>query len=201
MINLLPPEMKQSYRYARRNRRLIFWSGAFLVAIIGVAVLTGSGLAVMNRSIDTHQTDIAAIEGRLTSQDLAGTKKEVTAISTNLNLMVGVLSKQVLFSELLTQLASITPPNVILTNLSISQTVTAIDVTARATDYNAATQLQVNLADPNNQIFSSADIVDINCSSANAEGIAATYPCTVTIKALFVSDNPFLFINTGKAGQ
>jgi Tfp pilus assembly protein PilN len=201
MINLLPPEMKQSYRYARRNRQLVFWSAAFLVAITGVAILTGSGLAVMNRSINTHKTDIAAIETRLTSQNLSGTKKEVTAISTNLNLMVGVLSKQVLFSELLTQLANITPPNVILTNLSISQTVSAIDVTARATDYNSAAQLQTNLADPNNKIFSSADIVDINCSGATAEGNAATYPCTVTIKALFVSDNPFLFINTNKVGQ
>jgi Tfp pilus assembly protein PilN len=115
--------------------------------------------------------------------------------------MVGVLSKQVLFSELLVQLGSITPPNVVLTNLSISQTASAIDVTARATDYNSAAQLQANLADPDNKIFSSADIVDISCSSASAEGLAAAYPCTGTVKALFVKDNPFLFINTNKARQ
>jgi Tfp pilus assembly protein PilN len=199
MINLLPPEMKRSYRYARRNRRLVFWSLAFVAAIAGVGVITGSGQLVMSRSIDAHKTDIANIEAGLASQDLAGTQREVTAVSSNLNLMVNVLSKQVLFSELIVQLGNITPPNVILTNLSISQTAGAIDITARATDYNSAAQLQANLAGPGNEIFSKADIVDINCSGSDTEGIAASYPCTVTIKALFASDNPFLFIN--KAAQ
>lgn len=201
MINLLPSDLKQSYRYARRNRRLIRWSLAFLLAIVGVAALTTSGLLIMDKSIDTHKTEVAAIQSRLQSQDLTGTQKEVTAMSNNLKLMVSVLSSEILFSKLLVQLGNTTPPNVVLTSLAISQTAGAIDVTARAKDYTSAAQLQANLADPDNKIFSKADIVTINCSSTDAKGIAATYPCTVTIKALFADNNPFLFINTNKAAR
>jgi Tfp pilus assembly protein PilN len=204
MINLLPSEMKQNYRYARRNRRLLYWAVALVVAITGVAAITAGGLLLMGRSINQNRTDIAAIEARLNTQDIIGTQKEIGTISNNLKLMVTVLSKEVLFSKLLVQLGNTIPANVILTNLSISQTEGAIDITARAVDYNAAAQLQANLADPGNKIFSKADIVNITCSSATGPGenkAAANYPCTTTIKALFASDNPFLFIHTPKAGQ
>lgn len=204
MINLLPLKMKQNYRYARRNRRLMYWIVAVLVAIIGVAAITTAGILMMNRSIDQNKADIATIEARLTNQDVTGTQKEIGEISNNLKLMVTVLSKEVLFSKLLVQLGNIIPPNVVLTNLSISQTEGAIDITARAADYNAAAQLQANLADPSNKIFSKADIVNITCSStpgSNNNKATSAYPCTVTLKALFSSDNPFLFINTPKAGR
>ncbi len=198
MINLLPPQLKQSYRYARRNRRLAFWILALCVAIAGIAIFTGSGLIAMNASIQKQKTETADIQSRLEGQDLAGTEKEVTAVSNNLKLMVNVLSKQVLFSKLLVQLGSVTPPNVALTNLSVSQAAGAMDITARSTNYNAAAQLQANLADPGNKIFSKADIVNINCSTTTTSdaGVFAAYPCTITIKALFASNNPFLFINT-----
>lgn len=203
MINLLPPDLKQNYRYARRNRRLVFWAFAFLAGIVGAAILTGSGLIIMNRSINTNKTEITAIEDRLASQNSSNAQKEVKAISNNLKLMVTVLSKEILFSKLLVQLGNTTPPNVVLTNLSISQAESAIDITARATNYNAAAQLQANLADPANKIFSKADIVNISCADTrtSTKGISTSYPCTVTIRALFADDNPFLFINTGKAGQ
>lgn len=202
MINLLPPETKQSYKYARRNRRLLFWTFAFLIAIGGVIFLTGVGLLAMNNSIDHNKEEIAQLDARLTSEDLAGTQKQVTAISGNLKLMANVLSKEILFSELLTRLGTITPPGVVLTNLSISQTagaIGAIDVTARSVDYGGAARLQANLADPNNQIFSKADTISISCGGSETTGIAASYPCTISIRALFAEDNPFLFINTQKA--
>jgi hypothetical protein len=135
-------------------------------------------------------------KARLAEDNHAGVKKQVTNISNNLKLMVTVLSKQVLFSEMLTQLGAITPSKVILTNLSISQTESAIDITAQAADYNAATQLHANLIDPNNKIFSKADIVSISCASDTTSDKAnSAYPCTVSIRALQAEDNPFLFIN------
>lgn len=201
MINLLPPEIKQSYRYARRNRRLVRWVFALLLAIGGVAILTASGMVVMDRSVTTYNAEITQAKAQLTRQNMEATQREVTAISNNLHLMVTVLSKEVLFSQLLIKLGNTTPANVILTNLSISQTAGVIDLTARATNYSAAAQLQANLANPSNNIFSKADIVSISCSSTDTKGVAAKYPCVVTIKAQFAADNPFLFINTGKAAK
>jgi Tfp pilus assembly protein PilN len=198
MINLLPPEIKQDYRYARRNRQLVRWVFASLLAILGVVIITGGGLFVMNGSIDSYNTSISNTQSQLASQDIAGTQKKVTDISNNLKLMVKVLSKEILFSKLLTRLGSITPPNVILTNLSISQTESAIDITAQTGNYNAATQLQINLADPTNQIFSKADIVNITCATG-AQVTNPNYPCTASIRAQFTHNNPFLFINSSGA--
>jgi len=200
MINLLPPEVKQNYHYARRNRLLVRWVSGSLLAILGVVIITAAGLFVMNGSIDSYKSRIADTQSQLTSQDIAGTQKQVIDISNNLKLMVKVLSKEILFSKLLNRLGSITPPNVILTNLSISQTESAIDITAQTGNYNAATQLQINLADPTNQIFSKADIVSITCATG-AQVTNASYPCTATIRAQFTKNNPFLFINSSGSSK
>lgn len=194
MINLLPPGLKQDYRYARRNRQLVQWALFFILAIAGVLVITASGLVLMDDSIDSYKGRIASEQSQLASQDITGVSRQVASISNNLKLMVKVLSKEVLFSKLLKQLGSITPPNVILTNLSISQTESAIDITAQTGSYNAATQLQANLADPNNRIFSKADLVNITCTSPD-KATNPKYPCTASLRAAFTGDNPFLFIN------
>jgi Tfp pilus assembly protein PilN len=195
VINLLPTDLKQSYHYAWLNRRLLMWSGAFLAGIAGIAIITIGGLATMNSSIAKYDSKIAATKATLASQDVAAVERQISATSGNLKLMVQVLSKQVLFSKLLARLGSATPSEAILTNLAISQTESAIDITAQTRNYNAATQLQVNLADQSNQIFSKADIVSITCTTDAAQTVAAQYPCTTTIRALFTKDNPFLFIS------
>ena len=194
MINLLPPDLKQEYRYARQNLHILRWTYAFVFVIAGVAVITLAGTYTMNRSSDTYKARITNVQDQLAKEDSAGIERQVTAISNNLKLMVSVLSKEVLFSELLARLGSLTPSNAVLTNLSIAQNVSAIDITAQTTDYNAATQLQVNLADAGNQIFSKADIVTISCADG-ATAANPAYPCTVQIRAAFTSDNPFLFLN------
>ncbi len=191
MINLLPPATKSAYQYARRNRTLVHWLTACVLALAGAAVLAAGGYLYLDRSIADTKQQIAATNKQLQDQNLTSVKKQVTEISNNLKLAVEVLSHQILFSEMLKQLGSVTPKDVILTNLSITQVQGSVDITALTASYNAATQLQVNLADPQNQIFSKADIVSISCgSSANSR-----YPCTVSIRALFATDNPFLFIN------
>ncbi|MDB5166393.1 MAG: hypothetical protein JWM37_465 [Candidatus Saccharibacteria bacterium] len=194
MINLLPPDIKQGFRYARYNYRLLHWCVALLCVFIGLTALTTAGLILLGRSAASYRTEISQTEASLASQNLKATEKQITDMSNNLKLMNTVLSKEILFSQLLTRLGSLMPSDAVLTNLSISQTTSAIDITANTANYDAATQLQVNLADPANQIFSKADIVSISCASGT-DVTNAAYPCTVGIKALFKSDNPFLFIN------
>jgi Tfp pilus assembly protein PilN len=195
MINLLPPELKQDYRYARYNRHLLHWVFAFFFAIIGIAIITGSGLVLMSHSIHDYKTRISSAQTELASQDLTSAQNQVTTISNNLKLMVQVLSREILFSRLLTQLGNITPSNVELTNLSITQAQSAIDITAQTTNYDAATQLQANLASASNKIFSKADLVSITCASGTVQVANPQYPCTADIRAAFTNSNPFLYIN------
>ena len=193
MINLLPPEVKENYRFARRNRTLIRWVVATSFCLLGALLLVGGGYLYLRQSIHSTTQQIAASQQELESQNLTKVQNEVANISNNLKLVVQVLSKEILFSQLLQQLGTVTPNNTILTNLNITQAQGGVEIVAQTANYDAATQLQLNLSDPKNQIFSKADIVSITCQSGANVG---PYPCTVDIRALFANDNPFLFINS-----
>lgn len=201
MINLLPPEVKQNYYYARRNGRLVSWAVTMSLAFVGLIALSVFGVLYLDQTARTYDQQVSSIESSLKMQKQAETEKKVTEISNNLKLAVQVLSKQVLYSQMLKQLAIIIPSNAALANLSINQGQGALDITANTADYTAATQLQVNLADPNNKIFSKADIVNISCPTGTAEAESKKYPCTVTVRALFNTKNPYLFISNSTGAK
>lgn len=202
MINLLPSEMKSSYSYAKRNVILQKWLALSVVALLGLACLGTYGLLTIRQSEINQEKKISLAKTVYQKEKYDLTQKEVKEISNNFKLVVKVLSQEVLFSQLLKQIAATIPPNANLTGLNIIQTTGGIDITANASDYKTATQVQVNLADPDNKIFNKADIVSINCSSntsSTPETANNIYPCTVNIRALFGSNNPFLFINNKAA--
>lgn len=193
MINLLPTELKQTYRYGRRNRHLLHWVWALLTVLFGAILLTGAGYLYLRQSSEHYKKQIAVTEANLNAQQYETTEKDVLEMSNNLNLTVQVLSKQVMFSELLQQFGSLMPKDTRLQALNISQAQDAVDITARAKTVEAATQIQVNISSSGNKVFSKADIISITCDGNDA------YPCSVNIRALLAKDNPFLFINDGKA--
>lgn len=194
MINLLPPAIKDSYRYARRNVLLRRWVISVIIAFVGLGVIATFGLLTLHQSTNRYNNDIAATQALFKKEQFAQTQAKVQDISSSFKLVVKVLSQEVLFSQLLKQVAATIPTSANLTGLNINQTQGALDISAIATDYNTATQVQVNLADPANKIFSKADIVSITCGNVNATNPA--YPCTVNLRALFATNNPFLFVNS-----
>lgn len=195
MINLLPPELKSNYHYARRNTSLLNLVAVFGVALAGLAIIAAAGLIYLQQTSKAYTTNAEYIAKSLETQKQKEVADKVQDISSSLKLAVQVLSQEVLFSQLIKQLAVITPSNTSLTGISISELKGAVDISARTTDYNAGTQLQVNLADPENKIFSKADIISLTCSSSSTDPATAKYPCAVTIRAQFAANNPFLFIN------
>ena len=190
MINLLPPELKQEYHYARLNTGLMRWVTLVGFGIIGLVLLSGIGWLYLQQQADSYSAQAVAAEAGLKDQKQTETQKEAKEVSDSLKLAVQVLAKEVLFSKLLKQLAITIPTNVSLSGLNISELSGGVDISASTTDYKSATQLQVNLTDPDNQIFEKADIVNINCASSTNK-----YPCSVTIRAQFAKNNPFLFVN------
>ncbi|MEO7364630.1 MAG: hypothetical protein ABIV43_03975 [Candidatus Saccharimonadales bacterium] len=198
MINLLPTDIKSNYSYGKRNVTLRRWVVAFIAAFIGLAVISTYGLLTMQQQKSHYNQLISASQKSLVDQGYAKTQTEIKDISSNFALVVQVLSNQVLFSKLITQIATIIPAQANLTALEINKEKGAIDISAITSDYQSATQVQVNLADQTNKIFSSADIVTIGCTTPSATETDINrikYPCTVSIHALFSRDNPFLFIS------
>ncbi len=196
MINLLPPDVKKSYRYARANVTLRKWVIMFAFAFVGLIALTTFGLLTMQQSSNKYEKSIAQSQAQFEKEKYSEIQKRVEEISSSFKLVKTVLSQEILFSKLIQQIGTAIPKNAILSGLTISQTQGALDITANATDYATATQVQVNLADPSNKIFTKADIINISCSDkTDANGQTNKYPCTVTIRALFGDNSSYLFIN------
>lgn len=199
MINLLPHEVKQEYAYARHSQTLRHWISGMLVGLAGITLIISAGYVAIARETKTYADQVEQSKSLLETKKLAETKQEVEAITTNLKLAVQVLSKQILFSELLQQIGNSMPRGSILTGLGINQLEGGIDLQARATNYQTATQIQINLSDPDNKIFSQADIIRVSCSDGTDEdstgALTVAYPCTITIRAQFAKDNNFLLIN------
>jgi len=194
MINLLPPDLKQGYHFARRNYHLSHWTVALLIAIAGAGLLTGFGWIYIDHMSNVYQNQITKSQESLKAQQYDQVQKEVKEMSNNLELSVQVLSKQVLFSELLKRLGSLMPKDTKLTGLTIAQAQGGIDITASAKDQTSATQVQVNLTGDKDAVFSKVDIISINCSY----GTSDDYPCKASFRALFADKNPFLLIGDTK---
>lgn len=217
MINLLPYDIKSSYSYAHKNVFVLRWILLCCAALIGLGSIGTFGVIYLSQIGTNLSQQVAINQSSLSQQKLSSTVAQVQTISDNLKLTVKVLSQEVLFSKLLDQMATAMPNGAILTGLNITQASGAIDITARATNYTTATQIQVNLASPANKIFSSADIVSIQCgtssggassgdsspttsNTATNSQLAQEYPCSVNLTALFAKDNPFLFVNQTGGG-
>lgn len=194
MINLMPDEYKESIAYAKKNSQLIKWVFILMFASIGALLLIGGGILYTEQRYRSQIKDTEAKTIALKGQNIDQVNKELTGMSDNIKLMLQVMSKEILFSKLIRQIGAITPANTELEGLSIEKIDGGMTISASASDIRSATQLQLNLADPKNQVFEKADIDSISCSDApTAE---KKLPCSVTIKALFLkNNNPYLFID------
>ena len=191
MINLTPSDYKESLRFARRNTVVRKWlSGiGIVIALASITIALGiSYIQLETRTITRANEQNQAI---LKERDIDSTLDQVENISGNLKLIIQVLSKQIVFSELLKQTGSVMPQDSILSGIEISGVAGGIDLVAEARDYTTATQVQVNLNDPSNKLFEKVDIVSINCEDTPED----EYPCTIQLRALFKANNQFLFIN------
>ncbi|HSX33261.1 MAG TPA: hypothetical protein VLF91_02915 [Candidatus Saccharimonadales bacterium] len=196
MINLLPPTTKENYRYARRNTTLLHWLVGIAIGVAGIGLVVGGGWIFLHQTVQAYRANNSSTSSQLRAQNVTQVQKNVEDISNNLKLVVKVLSREVLFSQLLTQIGSALPNGAVLTGLNITQTTGGIDLDAAAKDYQTASQIQINLADPSNKIFSKADLESIQCQPGGT-GLAAIYPCSVQIRAQFAPNNSFTFIRQG----
>lgn len=195
MINLLPAATKKEIIYARRNSVLKNWSIAAAFGLLGVVLVIAAGQLFISHSTNVWQKQVNDSKAQLEKQNLTGTQARVTEMSDSIKLASQVLSKQVLFSKLLAQITTVMPSGTSLQSLSIKAVEGGIDLSAVAKDYQTATQVQVNLADPKNKIFEKADIISITCADEDEE-----YPCTISIRALFAKDNAFQYTSKDTGG-
>jgi hypothetical protein len=195
MINLMPPEKKEVIWYARRNSILIKWVMGIAAAGLGILLVAAGGLFYLKQESKSFQRSIDETKKQLVSQNEEETLKRAEEMNGSLQLAVDVLSKEILFSKLLSRVGQLLPPGTVLENLNLtSELQGGLDLSVGAVSYEAGVRAQVNLADPNNGIFDKADLGAVTCGSDPS----ADYPCTASLRLLFSKDNnEFLKLNQG----
>lgn len=195
MINLLPTDYGAGLRYSHLNATLRRWLVAVLLASAGLALIMAVGWIYIDQQNRSLSRTINGLNQQLKDQDLAGIQKKAKDITNNIKIINQVLSQEIRFSDLISQIGSAMPPGSILSGLTLSKVAGGLDLSANAKDYTSAAQIAVNLSDPRNQIFDKVDIVNINCSSVSA----SPYPCGASFRALFSKSTKSQFLNVPEA--
>lgn len=196
-INLLPPQHKSDIIFARRNTVLKNWIIASCIGVAGIIVVQAAGYFFINQSEKSTQVQVNNARTQLSAQKQDEVQKQVTSISEGVKLTLQVLQRQIFFSKLLVQVGAVMPPGTSLDTLTINSTQGGIDLSVFAQDYQAATQVQINITDPNKKLFEKADILNVTCTpTTNATQL---YPCKSSIRALFAKDSSFQYVNPAGA--
>ena len=197
MINLLPPELVARLRFSHQNAALRRWLGIFVLATIGLIFILGFGWIYIDQQNKNLNRNLEVTKLQLQAQDLDGTQKKAKDISGNIKVINQVLSREIRFSDLISQIGSVMPPGAILSSLTLNKVDGGLDLSASAKDYTSATQIAVNLSDPKNEIFDKVDIVNINCPADSNN----FYPCSASFRALFSKTTQSKFLNVPGASQ
>lgn len=197
MINLLPADYGALLRLSHQKAAVRRWFGGLLLATAGLIVVFIIGWLYIEQQNKSLSSSVAATKQQLEAQDLAGTQKKAKEITNNIKTINQVLSREIRFSGLITQVGSVMPPGTVLSSLNLSKVEGALDLSANARDYTSATQIAVNLSDPKNMIFDKVDIISINCAQSSSD----PYPCNATFRALFSSTTKNRYLNVPGANQ
>lgn len=195
MINMLPADYVESIRHSKNNENILRWMGAALAATVVLVIILASGWLYLNHEVKNLSTQIATGKNDLVTQNLEGVKKNASAISNDIKTINQVLGKEIRFSKLIQNIGQIMPPGTVLDGLTLTKADGSIDLTASSKDYKSGAQIALNLSDKQNGTFSRADIVSINCTSADT-----AYKCSVVLKALFSKDSQAKFLNIPDSG-
>lgn len=193
MINLLPPSYTDKIRYGRKNHTLLNWLTWIGLANIGLILLILFGWGYIDGQSKDIQSQIDYANKQLKVQNLDQVERDSQEITKNVRTINQVLSKEIIFSQLVQEVGRIIPANSVLGSISLTQVSGSIDLIVNSRDYNSAVQAAANLNDPKNNLFEKVDVVNINCTASSS-----AYNCTSTFKALFSKDAESRFLKISK---
>jgi Tfp pilus assembly protein PilN len=178
MINLLPKESKKQLRAAHTNvalaRYLALLSAGIIFLILACVVSYFILLSISN-------TNEEAKENQQSTNDSYNTAKaQFDQMAASMQTASGIMNKQVLFSNIITGLASALPLGVIVDNLTVSaeSISTPITIKAYAVSDSSVSTLRTNLKSP---LFSSSEVQTMTNSQGNAVGYPIAITITITI--------------------
>lgn len=191
MINLLPPKRLLNMRIARSNTILRRYLELALISVVIVAAAITCAYYILHNQQQDIQKTVSINQEKV--KKLEPVQKEAEQLSATINTIAGLMSKNVKFSDMLTQIGGIMPPGSSLTGLqfSLEDTSSPLVVSAQVVSEERAAVLRNNLA--NSALFKDAKIVTITeikkeeseTTDPTTPVVENPYQYTVTINAFF----------------
>lgn len=159
MINLLPPDRLANLRIARSNtilRRYI--QLALIGSVVLVAAVVLAYYFLNTQQVNTRHT---AEANQQKIAQLEPVQKQAEELSATVNTIAGLFSRNIKFSDMLTQIGGVMPPGSVLTGLqfSIEDLDSPLAISAQVDTEQKAAILRNNLA--GSSLFSKAEIQTI----------------------------------------
>lgn len=179
MINLLPNDDRKELRAARTNAILVRYVFFLLIFIALLIAEMFIAYRMIENTKAESQRVIAENEQRTSSY--GGVRAEAEAFRENLSIASTILSRQLNYTKVMTDVARLIPTGVVLDQLVIDPSTFGkpITLSARAKSNQAALDLKASLEQSG--MFSDVNFQTLSSKPDNA----SDYPYTATLNAVF----------------
>lgn len=176
MINLLPDDTKQQLRAARTNTVLIRYVIFLVFAVIFLGLACGTSYFILSTSKTDAEKIIASDQTK--NGSYVSVLNQINAIAANISKAKSILAQRISYSDIITGLAAILPPGVILDSpltLTNDMIGTPITLKARAQSAGDETALKANIQ--KSLLFSNYSLQSLTTNSSDLTG----YPVLISI--------------------
>lgn len=183
MINLLPPHLKETRIYGRKNLSLIGYSSALLATAVLTAGIILLSLQFISSEEPTLRTSLGVKQTQIT--ELEKEIKKIESTATRLETASKISGQSVKFSELIPQIGAILPDGVVLNALSLAGGSTdPLQLDVDLLNATLAPVMVRNLVESG--VFEAADITSLTPKgSGSDEDSSSVYQFTASITASF----------------
>lgn len=159
MINLLPPQVKESRLYASRNMAMVRASLFLISSVLFLGVMLGYGYYTLHTNANAVTKTAAQKESELGNLDQL--QKQAQTLSDTIKTASTLLNRETKFSDLIGKLGALMPEGASLKSLKLTgDTTQPLEVTAKLKSIDQAAVLQKNLL--TSDLFSAADIQNVD---------------------------------------
>ena len=185
MINLLSSNDKHQLQAARRNVMLLRYNIIILITLLVIGGVYGGGFFITMRGKMIAETQLNEDQARTASYTTVRTTIE--QFSKNLTTAKTILSNEVVYSTLITDVAKSLPPGAVLSELTLGPDSFGKEITLGAATTNYGKSLELKSSLEKSALFSDVSLESVARTGTDQAG-STQYPIAVVIKATFATE-------------
>jgi Tfp pilus assembly protein PilN len=175
MINLMPPDVKKELRAARMNVALLHYITVIFISTVFLALVLWGAFILLGQIQDSSKRLIEANDTK--AEVYSQTKQQVDSLSAGLAEAKGILDQEILYSNVLVNIAQQMPAGTIIDKITLDETSfrgTPLTLKVYAKTSGDAVALR-------DRFQSSAFFSDVNFQSVSDASGVNGYPVSATL--------------------